>query len=223
MTTIPIAWVIAILVILLATTVLSRRQLPLAARVFFAVGLLSIAVVTGFVGLRLEYGWAGLSRLQPHFSIIAAPALWLGFRALMEQDMAEARLRRGNGAGSRAGGRAGAGGAIAAAVLVDGCGCAGCECPLCRSSGQAAAVSAGTIRACGATKPAVCQGRAGGRHGVCAADRRRRCLHSRGHALCGGRGDDGLSHRRVRGSGDLCDHWRVYRHPPRASARRRRR
>ncbi len=84
MTAIPIVWLISIFAILIAAMVVSRHHLPVAARGFFGLGLFGLAVVTVSVGLRLEHGLEILGALQPHFAIIIAPALWLGFKALTQ-------------------------------------------------------------------------------------------------------------------------------------------
>lgn len=82
MNTVPTSWLISILAVFIAAAVVSRPRLPVAARVFFGLGLILIAVVTVFVGLRLEYGFEGLNPVQPHVAILIAPSLWLGFQSL---------------------------------------------------------------------------------------------------------------------------------------------
>jgi AraC-like DNA-binding protein len=86
MATIPITWVLSIFVTLLAAMLAVNGRLPPVARVCFVLGLMSMAVVAALIGLRLEYGMADLGRWQPHFAMIPAPAIWLGFRSLMLQD-----------------------------------------------------------------------------------------------------------------------------------------
>lgn len=86
MSTIPITWVLSILAVLLGAVVASNRRLPFPARVFFCVGLVSMAVVASFIGLRLEYGMRNLGLWQPHIALVTAPSLWLGFRALIVQE-----------------------------------------------------------------------------------------------------------------------------------------
>ncbi len=82
MNTVPTSWLISILAVFIAAAVVSRPRLPIAARVLFGLGLSFNAVVTVFVGLRLEYGVDGLSQVQPHVAILIAPSLWLGFQSL---------------------------------------------------------------------------------------------------------------------------------------------
>lgn len=80
--TVPTSWIISILAVFIAAAVVSRPLLPIAARVLFGLGLGLIAVVTAFVGLRVEYGFEVLGRVQPHIAILIAPTLWLGFQSL---------------------------------------------------------------------------------------------------------------------------------------------
>lgn len=82
MNTVPISWLVSILAVFIAAAVVGRPHLPIAARVLFGLGLGFIAVVTAFVGLRVEYGFGMLGRVQPHIAILIAPTLWLGFRSL---------------------------------------------------------------------------------------------------------------------------------------------
>lgn len=82
MNTVPTSWLISILAVFIASAIVSRPLLPIAARVLFGLGLGLIAVVTAFVGLRIEYGFEVLSRAQPHVAILIAPTLWLGFQSL---------------------------------------------------------------------------------------------------------------------------------------------
>ena len=84
MTVIPIAWLISVFALLIAALIISRPHLPVFTRVCFGVGLLSMAVVTVFVGLRLEYGVSALTVFQPHVAVVFAPTLWLGFQSLAE-------------------------------------------------------------------------------------------------------------------------------------------
>lgn len=82
MSTVPTSWLISILAVFIAVAVVSRSLLPVAARGLFGVALGCVAVVTVFVGLRSEYGFDGLSQIQPHIAILIAPTLWLGFQSL---------------------------------------------------------------------------------------------------------------------------------------------
>lgn len=82
MSTVPTSWLISILAVFIATAVVSRPLLPVAARVLFGLTLSLVAMVTVFVGLRSEYGFDALSQIQPHIAIFIAPTLWLGFQSL---------------------------------------------------------------------------------------------------------------------------------------------
>jgi len=86
MTAIPLPWLISIFALLIAAMVLSQPRTPVGARIFFTAGLVAIATVTGFVGLRLGYQLDALAVAQPYFAVLSAPALWLGFCALTTQD-----------------------------------------------------------------------------------------------------------------------------------------
>lgn len=86
MTAIPIAWLISIFAIFIAMLVVGRPHLPAFARICFGVSLLSMAVVSAFVGFRLEYDISVLAIFQPHIAVVLAPALWLGFQSLIESD-----------------------------------------------------------------------------------------------------------------------------------------
>lgn len=83
MTAIPTAWLISIFAFFVAALVVGRPQLPIFTRALFGAGLLSMAVVSALVGLRLEYGLSHLGRLQPHVAVFFAPSLWLGFQSLL--------------------------------------------------------------------------------------------------------------------------------------------
>lgn len=93
MSTVPTSWLISILAVFIAAAVVSRPLLPVAARVLFGLGLGLIAVVTGFVGLRSEYGFEAISRVQPHVAILIAPTLWLGFQSLASTTGSPSRQR----------------------------------------------------------------------------------------------------------------------------------
>lgn len=82
MSTVPTSWLISILSVFIAVAVVSRPSLPVTARVLFGFALGLVTVVTVFVGLRSEYGFDGLSQIQPHIAILIAPTLWLGFQSL---------------------------------------------------------------------------------------------------------------------------------------------
>lgn len=83
MNTVPTSWLISILAVYIAVAVVSRPLLPVTARILFGLGLCLIAVVTVFVGLRVEFGFEWLGRAQPHVAILIAPMLWLGFQSLV--------------------------------------------------------------------------------------------------------------------------------------------
>lgn len=82
MSTVPTSWLLSILAMFIAAAVVSKPQLPVAARGFFGLGLGLIAVVSGFVGLRSEYGFTVLGGVQAHVAILMTPMLWLGFQSL---------------------------------------------------------------------------------------------------------------------------------------------
>ncbi|MEM8801461.1 MAG: AraC family transcriptional regulator [Pseudomonadota bacterium] len=86
MTSIPLAWLISIFALLLAAIVARQVRMPMPARVFFCVGLLSIVIVAGFVGIRFLFSDPAFIVLQPYVAALTAPALWLGFHGLTTQD-----------------------------------------------------------------------------------------------------------------------------------------
>ncbi|MEM1429620.1 MAG: AraC family transcriptional regulator [Pseudomonadota bacterium] len=86
MTSIPVAWLISIFALLLAAIVARQVRLPLLPRVFFGVGLISIVVVAGFVGIRFQFSDPSFIVLQPYVAATTAPALWLGFHTVTMQD-----------------------------------------------------------------------------------------------------------------------------------------
>ncbi|MEM9844523.1 MAG: helix-turn-helix domain-containing protein [Pseudomonadota bacterium] len=86
MTSIPVAWLISIFALLLAAIVARQVRMPLLPRVFFSVGLISIVIVAGFVGVRFQFSDPAFIVLQPYVAAVTAPALWLGFHSLKTQD-----------------------------------------------------------------------------------------------------------------------------------------
>ncbi|MEO1407813.1 MAG: AraC family transcriptional regulator [Pseudomonadota bacterium] len=86
MTSIPMAWLISIFALLLAAIVARQVRMPLLPRVFFCVGLISIVIVAGFVGVRFQFSDPAFIVLQPYVAAITAPALWLGFHAMTTQE-----------------------------------------------------------------------------------------------------------------------------------------
>lgn len=86
MASIPVAWLISIFALLLTVVVLRQVRIPVCARQCFAIGLLSIAVVALFVGVRFQYNDPAFIVLQPYLAAITAPALWMGFHTLTTQN-----------------------------------------------------------------------------------------------------------------------------------------
>lgn len=86
MTSIPVAWLISILALMLAAIVARLIRMPAFARVSFCVGLISIVIVAVLVGVRFQFSDPAFIFLQPYAAAITAPALWLGFYALKTQD-----------------------------------------------------------------------------------------------------------------------------------------
>lgn len=85
MTSIPVAWLISIFALLVAAIVARQVRMPLLPRVFFCVGMISIVIVAGFVGVRFQFSDPTFIVLQPYVAAITAPALWLGFHTLTTQ------------------------------------------------------------------------------------------------------------------------------------------
>ncbi len=86
MTSIPVAWLISIFALLLAAIVARQVRMPLLPRVFFCVGLISIVIVAGFVGVRFQFSDPAFIVLQPYVAAITAPTLWLGFHTITTQE-----------------------------------------------------------------------------------------------------------------------------------------
>ncbi|WP_299865689.1 AraC family transcriptional regulator [uncultured Roseobacter sp.] len=91
MASIPVAWLISIFALLLAAIVVRQVRMPLVARVCFCAGLISIAVVTVFVGVRFQFSDPSFIVLQPYLAATTAPALWLGFHTLTTQNAVPGR------------------------------------------------------------------------------------------------------------------------------------
>ncbi|MEQ9491902.1 MAG: AraC family transcriptional regulator [Alphaproteobacteria bacterium] len=83
MTSIPLPWVITIFAVALLMAIISQSRLPNGSRVFFCVALATVAAVSAFVGLRLEYGYGSLIAIQPHLAVLIPPGFWLGYRSMM--------------------------------------------------------------------------------------------------------------------------------------------
>lgn len=86
MTSIPVAWLISIFALMLAAIIVRQIRMPVHARVFFCIGLISIVIVAVFVGVRFQFSDPAFLFLQPYVSAVTAPALWLGFHSLTAQD-----------------------------------------------------------------------------------------------------------------------------------------
>jgi len=82
MVSMPVAWLISVFALLLTAIVLRQVRMPTFARVLFGLGLISIAVVAVFVGIRFQFNDPAFIVLQPYLAAITAPSLWLGFRTL---------------------------------------------------------------------------------------------------------------------------------------------
>ncbi|MDF1856924.1 hypothetical protein [Pseudooceanicola sp.] len=61
MITLPLAWVVSILTIIAALALTLTTRLPAVARLFLGLFLLSLAITSGLLGLRL--GYAALLRV----------------------------------------------------------------------------------------------------------------------------------------------------------------
>lgn len=99
MTSIPVAWLISILALLIAAILSRQVRMPLFARASFGVALMSIAIVAVFVGVRFQFNDPVFLVLQPYLGVVTAPAFWAGFHALTTQDGAPSRktMRRAIG------------------------------------------------------------------------------------------------------------------------------
>jgi len=85
MITIPLAWVVSILTIIAGVALALNARLPIAARVFLASFLFSMALTAGLLGLRLGYGVVWAARVQPLVAVTVVPLAYLGFRALTQE------------------------------------------------------------------------------------------------------------------------------------------
>ncbi len=92
MTSIPVAWLISFLALLLAAITLRQERMPAIARMSFGVGMVSVAVVAVFVGVRFLFAAPAIVVFQPYFAALTAPALWLGFHVLTIQSGVPKRI-----------------------------------------------------------------------------------------------------------------------------------
>lgn len=86
MVSIPVAWLISIFALLLTVIVSRQVRMPRFPRMCFGLGLISIAVVAAFVGIRFQFNDPAFIGLQPYLAAITAPAIWLGFHTLTTQE-----------------------------------------------------------------------------------------------------------------------------------------
>lgn len=94
----PITWLVSVLTAIAAYVLAWNSRVPAAARVFlcaFLIGLSSIAVL---LGMRLSFEWLWPAMVQPFVAILPAPAAYLGFLALTQDNRSRwkvALLRNG--------------------------------------------------------------------------------------------------------------------------------
>ncbi|MEM6465884.1 MAG: AraC family transcriptional regulator [Pseudomonadota bacterium] len=86
MTSIPVAWLISVFALLLTAIVARQVRMPVYSRVCFCVGLISIVIVAGFVGVRFHFSDPAFIVVQPYIAALTAPALWLGFHSVTTQE-----------------------------------------------------------------------------------------------------------------------------------------
>lgn len=82
MVTLPLVWLIGVLTIIAAYALAQNARLPASARFFLCSFLLSLAMISLLLGLRLSFDAAWAARVQPLVAVVIAPLAYLGLCAL---------------------------------------------------------------------------------------------------------------------------------------------
>ncbi len=82
----PITWLVSVITAVAAYVLAWNARLPARARVFFCIFLLCLSVIAVLLGMRVSFDWLWPARMQPFVAILPAPAAYLGFVALTQDN-----------------------------------------------------------------------------------------------------------------------------------------
>ncbi|MFK7765529.1 MAG: helix-turn-helix domain-containing protein [Roseobacter sp.] len=85
MGTLPVAWLVSVLMAFAAYVLAWNTKLPGRSRLFLSAFFMCLALVTIFLGMRVYFDWLWPARAQPFVAILAAPSAYLGFAALTQE------------------------------------------------------------------------------------------------------------------------------------------
>ncbi|MEP2029425.1 MAG: helix-turn-helix transcriptional regulator [Paracoccaceae bacterium] len=86
MDTLPIAWLVSVLMALAAYVLVWTTRIPGRSRLFLCAFFICLVVVTLLLGMRVSFSWLWPARVQPFVAILAAPSVYLGFAALTQEN-----------------------------------------------------------------------------------------------------------------------------------------
>ena len=80
----PVGLLVCALTAIAAYTLALNGRVPVAARIFLGLFLLSLGAIGLLLGVRLSSGAEWAAKIQPLVAVLVAPLAFLGFRALAE-------------------------------------------------------------------------------------------------------------------------------------------
>jgi AraC-like DNA-binding protein len=84
MITLPLVWLVSALTTIAAFALAQDTRMPVQARLFLCVFLLTLASIGLLLGFRLSFDAPWAARLQPLVAVMVAPSAYLGFSALTQ-------------------------------------------------------------------------------------------------------------------------------------------
>ena len=84
MITLPLVWLVSVLTTIAAFALAQDTRMPVQARLFLCVFLLTLASIGLLLGLRLSFDAPWAAWLQPLVAVMVAPSAYLGFSALTQ-------------------------------------------------------------------------------------------------------------------------------------------
>lgn len=82
MSAFPITWLVSVLMAVAAYILAWNTRIPNRSRFFLCAFLLSLAIVSVLLGMRISSDWLWPALVQPFVAILAAPLAYLGFASL---------------------------------------------------------------------------------------------------------------------------------------------
>ncbi|MEP3436588.1 MAG: helix-turn-helix domain-containing protein [Hoeflea sp.] len=80
----PLAWLVSVLAAIATAALATNGRMPVPARVFFCVFLMSLAAIGIVLGLRLSFEMNVPTQLQPIIALLMGPSAYLGFLTLTQ-------------------------------------------------------------------------------------------------------------------------------------------